>query len=81
MKRTFTTDELYELIDDPEDQISEPWKWGSLETYVFKADDGHFYRISLELHRDEGFQFYGDEHEAERVVPVEKKITEWIRAK
>jgi len=80
MKRTFTTEEIRDLLDSEHAvRVSVgPWRHGHTETHVFAADDGHHYRITIHVHTDDGWQLYADKQVCERVKPVQVTETQWV---
>lgn len=70
-------EEIFEAMEIAE-AIPEclPWKWGRLETIIFKRDD-KFYMMKVHIHSQEGLQ--DDSVTAYEVVSKEKTVTEWVK--
>lgn len=78
--RTFTREEFFDLLDDAKEVGHENWRHGHKTTYVLTVGD-EFYRVTMDVHHEDGIQFYGDTITAERVRPVEKTVTAWEKWK
>lgn len=70
-------EELYDAIDEGTEVACEPWRWGTIRTYVFEKDGKH-YRFTALFHSEEGVQEADSGVTAEEVVSREKTIVEWV---
>lgn len=77
MKRTFTRDELDDLIDEGQLVETSAWRHGRKETWVFKADDGKHYRLKVCVAPEEGWQLAPTE-ECEEVREEERVVKVWV---
>lgn len=75
IKRSFTKDEIFDLICDSSPVSTSSWKFGTYQTFVLSIDGEHW-QIEVQVHYDDGIQ---DKFpiEAVKVHEVERTVKVW----
>ncbi len=75
--RTLTLDwhNFCELADDAEVTARQPWRWGTVNTLVFKHRE-HHWEADLRVHTQDGWQNEGAVS-CVRVIKVPKTVMVW----
>lgn len=77
MKKKFYKEDVYDFLDGIQPIKSTPWRHGHIDTYVFKCAE-EYYRVIIEVSLSDGRQIHSNEIECERVVPIERTVTDYI---
>ena len=70
-----TKEDVLDAIEEGTEIDCETWKWGTTNTYVFERKGRHF-RFSVQIHSQDGIQFYGP-IDCDEVRPAEKIVITW----
>lgn len=77
MKKQMSRGELLDLIEDSQEVTSEPWKWGTTQTFVCVID-GKNYMFAAQFHSQDGVQHYdGMTVDFTEVHQVERMVRQW----
>jgi hypothetical protein len=74
--KTFTDEQLDELLDDAETIATEPWRHGTHQTMVFEHEGAHW-RVGVRYHHEEGRERISGGYTATKVAKVPKTIEVW----
>lgn len=76
--KKWTWDNVLEEGEEVETVVTGKWRWGTIETLIFKHGGKHW-GVTYEVHTQDGIQRYGPP-EVFAVEKRERTITEWVRS-
>ena len=74
--RSFSVEEMEEIINSQEPVSTGAWRWGRVNHYVVVREGKNWY-VSARFHAEDGWQ--REDGVGVEVVPVEVKKIEWLR--
>ena len=87
IQRDFPQNEIADLLDDALEVDSAPWRHGRKVTFVFSEKEGEtpgsdgavgpFWRCTIDVHHEEGWQIYGPVT-CTRVEPKPVTSVAWV---
>jgi len=71
------TEELTETLMESDSVDMANWRHGHKEAHVFEADGAHWLTW-VDVHHEDGWQFYGKTISAIKVRAEEQTVTKWV---